>query len=78
MDPHGHYLDDARVKLVGLAEYAEEYGAEYLRIDALTDLNGEMRVLDMQDEDTRGEVKRSVRTGVSALELYQKVGRMYA
>ena len=60
VDPHGHHLDDARVKLIGLAEYAEEYGGEYLRIDALTDLNGEMRVLDMQDEDTRREVKRSV------------------
>ena len=78
VDPHGHHLDDALVKLVGLAEYAEKYGAEYLRIDALTDFNGEMRVLDMQDENTRREVKRSVRTGVSALELYQKVGRMYA
>ena len=78
VDPHGHHLDDAMVKLVGLAEYAEEYGGEYLRIDALTDLNGEMRVLDMQDEDTRREVKRSVRAGVSALELYQEVGRKYA
>ena len=78
VDPHGHHLDDALVKLVGLAEYAEKHGAEYLRIDALTDINGEMRVLDMQDEETRGEVKKSVRTSVSALELYQKVGRMYA
>ena len=66
------------VKLVGLAEYAEDYGGEYLRIDALTDLNGEMRVLDMQDEDTRQRGQRSVRAGVSALELSQEVGRKYA
>ena len=78
VDPHGHHLDDALVKLVGLAEYADMYGAGFLRIDALTDINGEMRVLDMQDEETRAEVKRSVRTGVSALELYQKAGRKYA
>jgi hypothetical protein len=78
VDPHGYHLDDALVKLVGLAEYAETYGAEYLRIDALTDLDGEMRILDMQDERIRAEIKRSTRTSVSALEIYQKVGRKYA
>jgi len=74
VDPHGHHLDDARVKLVGLAEYAEKYGSHFLRIDSLADVNGEMRVLDMQDKTTRDAVRK---TGESVIELYTTVGKKY-
>lgn len=74
VDPHGHHLDDARVKLLGLAEYAEQYGAHFLRIDSLADVNGEMRVLDMQDAATREAVRNM---GESVVELYATVGKQY-
>lgn len=75
VDPHSHHLEDAHVKLVGLADYAEEYGSYFLRIDSLTDLNGEMRVLDMQDKATRDAVRKS---DGSVVELYESVGKNYS
>lgn len=75
VDPHGHHLEDALVKLVGLANYAETYGTQFMRIDALADVNGEMRVLDLQDAAVRDAVKKS---GKSAIELYQTIGQKYA
>lgn len=35
VDPHGHHLDDARVKLIGLAEFAREYGDVFHRIESI-------------------------------------------
>lgn len=75
IDPHGHHLDDALVKLVGLADYADGYGTEFLRIEALADVGGEMRILDLQDAAVREAVKKS---GKSAIELYQALGKKYA
>lgn len=78
VDPHGHHLEDALVKLVGLAEYAETYGSHFLRVDALADVNGEMKVLDLQDLAVRDAVRAAGKSGQSAFELYQVVGKKYA
>jgi type III restriction enzyme len=78
VDPHGHHLEDALVKLVGLAEYAEAYGSGFLRIDALADVSGDMRVLDLQDLAVRDAVRAASTSGQTAFALYQLVGKKYA
>lgn len=59
VDPHGHHLDDSIVKLHGLARFAAEYGDEFDRIEALSEVGTSMRVLDLQDGDVRGNVLAS-------------------
>lgn len=78
VDPHGHHLEDALVKLVGLVEYAEKFGSNFLRIDALADVNGEMRVLDIQDQAVRDAVRGAGKSGQSTFGLYQVIGKKYA
>ena len=56
LDPHGHHLDDALMKLKALARFAETFGAAFHRIEALSELEGRMRVLDMKDEAVRQSV----------------------
>lgn len=48
VDPHGHHLDDAAVKLKALAEFAEHFGDRFHRIEALAAIPSGMRVLDMK------------------------------
>lgn len=47
VDPHGHHLDDAIVKLKALAEFAAKYGDEFHRIEAVAQVGKAMKVLDM-------------------------------
>jgi hypothetical protein len=56
IDPHGHHLDDAAIKLKALAEFAETFGDEFDRIEAVADVDGQFRVLDMQMPETRAAV----------------------
>ncbi len=67
VDPHGHHLEDSLIKLQALARFADQFGSEFHRIEALARIGSQMRVLDLQDD--------AVRAGVSAsdkapLELY--------
>lgn len=57
VDPHGHWLPDALVKLQGMAAFAAEYGKEFHRIEAVTVLGQQTRVLDLQDEQVRAAVE---------------------
>ena len=68
IDPHGLHLEDARMKLKALAEFAERYGGEFHRIEALSKVDGCMRVLDMKREAVRQAVMAGTQT---ALEIYQ-------
>ncbi|MGY6554563.1 MAG: DEAD/DEAH box helicase [Wenzhouxiangella sp.] len=57
VDPHGHHLSDALPKLRGLARFASEYGEALHRIEAIARLeNGQVRVLDLQEESARAAV----------------------
>jgi hypothetical protein len=67
VDPHGHHLADALPKLKGLAAYAEANGQHYRRIEAVADLAGSLRVLDMQEASTR----KAVLAADSAKALYE-------
>jgi type III restriction enzyme len=56
VDPHATHLRDAIPKLQGLAKYAETHPGLYRRVDAVAEVGGKMRVLDLTD----GEVRRAV------------------
>lgn len=66
VDPHGHWLPDALPKLRGLAAFAAEYGSEFHRIEAVSEVGDQQRVLDMQDE----RVRAAVEVAVDAESLY--------
>ena len=57
VDPHGHHLEDSLVKLQALAEFAENHGDSFHRIEALSKVNGVMKVLNLQNEDVRAVIK---------------------
>ncbi|MDO4241013.1 MAG: DEAD/DEAH box helicase family protein [Microbacteriaceae bacterium] len=67
VDPHGHHLADALPKLKGLASFASTYGTEFRRIEAIADVNGKMRVLDLQTAPVREAI--SAATEAKALYL---------
>jgi len=67
LDPHGHHLGDALMKLKALATFAAKYGDAFHRIEALAEVDGIMRVLDMKNAGVREAVLYRGRT---AVELY--------
>jgi hypothetical protein len=66
VDPHGTHLGDALPKLRGLADFAEACGAKLHRIEAVAKVDGEVRLLDLQD----GAVRQVVKSAQSAEKLY--------
>ncbi len=69
VDPHGHYLADALPKLKGLANYAEESGGNYRRIEAVSKLDDCYRVLDLKEQ----YVREAIGEATSAKALYESV-----
>jgi type III restriction enzyme len=53
VDPHGLHLEDALMKLQALATFARTYGDAFHRIEALAEVDGRMKVLDMKTEAVR-------------------------
>lgn len=53
VDPHGHHLADALPKLRGLARYAEINGSLFRRIEAVSEIDGKYRMLDLTKPDVR-------------------------
>ena len=64
LDPHGHHLDDALMKLKALAMFAGTYGEAFHRIEALTEIDGRMKVIDMKKGAVREAVLVSKQTPV--------------
>lgn len=56
LDPHGHHLDDSLMKLKALARFAGTYGDAFHRIEALTEVDGRMKVIDMKIDAVREAV----------------------
>ncbi|MDH5134275.1 MULTISPECIES: DEAD/DEAH box helicase family protein [unclassified Microbacterium] len=56
VDPHGHWLPDAAWKLHGMARFAEAYGDQFHRIEAISRIDGKLRVLDLKLADVRAKV----------------------
>lgn len=57
VDPHGHHLADSLPKLRGLACYAEQNAGLYQRIEAVSEVDGQYRVLDLKRSDVRDAVQ---------------------
>ena len=68
VDPHGHHLDDSLMKLQGLAKFAGEYGDEFHRIEAITKIGTNMRVLDLKNAHVRDAVSNEMH---SVIALYE-------
>lgn len=68
LDPHGHHLDDALMKLKALAKFAATYGEAFHRIEALAEVDGRMKVIDMQIATVRESVLVAKQ---SAVDLYR-------
>jgi hypothetical protein len=67
VDPHGTQYGDALPKLQGLADYAESYGTVYRRIEAVAEVKGKLRVLDLTD----AKVRNAVAEAEDAKSLYE-------
>ncbi|MCT1997062.1 DEAD/DEAH box helicase family protein [Brachybacterium muris] len=67
VDPHGHHLSDALPKLRGLADFAEQYGSEFRRIESVAETGGVLKVLDL----TKHHVRQAVRDATDAKALYE-------
>jgi type III restriction enzyme len=82
VDPHGHHLTDALHKLQALADFAEEFGRDFTRIEAVSKnergdlgarLKGKLITLDLLDE----KVRAAVRAAGGAAAAYRDVGIPY-
>ena len=67
IDPHGIQFGDALPKLRGLARYAEANHGVYRRIEAIAEVDGKYRVLDLTETVTR----TAIADATSATELYR-------
>jgi len=67
VDPHGDYLADARPKLVALADYSEQYGDHFVRIESLSQTENGLMVLDLQNPTVRAAIRAFTGTQVAAL-----------
>lgn len=67
IDPHGFHLADALPKLQGVARYAESHSQIYRRIEAIAEVGGKLRLLNL----TRADVRQAVMDATSAQTLYQ-------
>lgn len=66
VDPHGDWIGDALPKLKGLARYAEWCGDTFHRIEAVSSVNGTLRVLDL----TNAKVRNAIESAGDATEVY--------
>jgi len=82
VDPHSHHLTDALAKLRALADFADESGERFVRIEALskndkgdlgTALKGKLVMLDLLNP----EVRVSLRDAESAAGAYREAGIEY-
>ena len=67
IDPHGFHLADALPKLQGLAHYAETHPDVFRRVEAIAEVGGKLRVLDLANAD----VHQAVVKATSAEPLYK-------
>lgn len=68
VDPHGDHLADAKGKLRALAGFAETHGDAFIRIVSIAKgEDGELRALDLLDDEVRAAVRGFTNAKVSAL-----------
>lgn len=68
VDPHGIDWGDALPKLQGLARYAATHSAAFRRVEAVAEVRGTLRVLDL----TRVEVRKAIEEATAPGALYER------
>lgn len=69
VDPHGDYFADARNKLVALADFAENHGDHFVRIESISKTSTGLRSLDLKSEAVRDRVRSF--EGAEVASLYE-------
>lgn len=73
VDPHRYDLDDAMLKVRALADFAEQFGHRFHRIESLAEVNGKMHRLDLKS----GRVRKDVQYWEGeVVDLYVKAGEL--
>lgn len=67
VDPHSIHLADAVPKLQGLARFAETHPGVFRRVEAIAEVGGKLRVIDL----TRADIRQAVVDAKSAEALYK-------
>lgn len=67
IDPHGHHLDDARMKLEALSQFADRYAGAFDRIEQISQFGNVMRSIPMHLVYAREGLKQR---GRSVVEFY--------
>ncbi|MEX1093417.1 MAG: DEAD/DEAH box helicase family protein [Acidimicrobiia bacterium] len=68
VDPHGDHLADAKNKLRALAQYAERFGDQFVRIESITETSDKtLRSLDMKDDAVRSAIENFAGAEVGGL-----------
>lgn len=68
VDPHGHHLDDARLKLNALADFAERYPGAFDRIEQVTVIGNRKRTIPLHSQYARDGIRKH---GRSVLDFYE-------
>lgn len=71
IDPHTSSFADAAPKLIGLAQYAKDHGAEFGRIESIIVADGEIRRLNLQDEMIREAIFKRVKTSSDVAPFFE-------
>ncbi|HVR91905.1 MAG TPA: hypothetical protein VHG29_12550, partial [Novosphingobium sp.] len=66
VDPHGWHLADSLPKLRGLAAYAEANASLFRRVEAVAEVDGQYRILDL----TKSGVRVAITSAASAKSVY--------
>ncbi len=69
IDPHDDHFADARNKLLALADYAEQFGERFIRIESVTKTGDELRYLDLTGELVRERIRSF--EGAEVASLYE-------
>ncbi|CAB0804820.1 DEAD/DEAH box helicase family protein [Corynebacterium diphtheriae] len=74
IDPHGHHLGDALDKLRALANYAAQFGDQFVQILAVSGTGVDsLRSVDLKNPDVRAVIDKAD----TAAEVYEREGRAY-
>jgi hypothetical protein len=67
VDPHGTHLADAKAKLRALATFAESYCDQFVRIESIVEVGGELRSLDLLSEKIRQAITDHTEAKITGL-----------
>lgn len=73
VDPHGAWLPDSLSKLRGMARFAEIYGDRFHRIESISRIDGQLRVLDF----TNSAIRQAVLSAADADSAYRSSSVAY-